>query len=132
MFIADLLAAIFLGVGLVFLLSMFFGTKGPWGSLLWFFIVVSLFAWVGGVWLRPYGPIYWGVGWVPIVVIGCAIAILLTAVSPRNPDHRFASTKHLKADIEARNASVDVFFWFLVIFLVMLAMSHYFWFPQVN
>ena len=128
MFIADLFAAVVFGVVIVFLLSLVFGTKGPWGSLLWFFIVVALFSWVGGVWLRPYGPVYMGVGWAPIILVGFFVAMLLTAVSPRNP--RYTSKKRLNAAAEGRKASADVFFWVLILFLVMLAMSHYFWYPQ--
>ena len=131
MFIADLFAAVVFGVIVVFILSLAFGTKGPWGSLLWFFMVVILFSWAGGVWLRPYGPIYMGVGWLPIILVGVFIAILLTAVSPRNPPRRFASQKQLKA-AEERKTSVDVFFWVLIFCLVLLAMSHYYWYPQLG
>jgi amino acid transporter len=131
MFIADLFAALVFGVVIVFILSALFGTKGPWGSLLWFFMVVVLFSWAGGVWLRPYGPIYMGVGWLPIILVGVFIAILLTAVSPRNPRYRFASRKQLKAD-EERKTSADAFFWVLIFCLVLLAMSHYYWYPQLG
>ncbi|HXL72387.1 MAG TPA: hypothetical protein VN963_02070 [bacterium] len=129
MFFADLFAALIVGVIIVFALSTAFGTKGPWGSLLWFFIIVALFAWTGGVWLRPYGPVWYGVSWIPIIVIGLFIAILLTALSPRNPRYPLSAQKKSKV-IEERKADADVFFWVLILCLVMLAMSHFFWFPQ--
>ena len=63
MFIADLLAALAFGLFIVWVVSIVFGTRGPWGSFLWFFVVVSLFAWAGGAWIIPFGPHWGGVGW---------------------------------------------------------------------
>jgi hypothetical protein len=129
MIFTDLFAAIAFGLIIVFLISSAFSTKGPWGGLLSFFIVVALFAWVAGVWLRPYGPIWMGVSWLPIVFVGFLVAMLLTAVSPRDRFNRF-SKKRQSTEIEERKADADVFFWVLILCLVMLAMSHFFWFPQ--
>jgi hypothetical protein len=129
MFISDLFGAFLFGVVIVFALSRTFSTKGPWGGLLSFWIVVVLFAWVAGVWLRPYGPVWFGVGWIPIIFVGLLVAMLLTAVSPRERWNRFSGKKKSVA-AENRKADVDVFFWILIFCLAMLAMSHFFWFPQ--
>jgi hypothetical protein len=131
MFIADLIAALVVGIVIVFLISMAFGTKGPWGSLLWFFMVVALFAWVGGVWFRPYGPVWYGVGWLPIIFVGFLVAMLLTAASPRNPRKRLA-TKEEAIREEERSTAVDAFFWILIVLLVLAATSHYYWYPQIR
>jgi F0F1-type ATP synthase assembly protein I len=48
MFIADLLVALVFGFFIVWAVTSFFGTKGPWDSFLWFFLVVGLFAWFPG------------------------------------------------------------------------------------
>ena len=47
MFIADLFVALSFGLFIVWVISLAFGTRGPWDSFLWFFVVVSLFAWAG-------------------------------------------------------------------------------------
>jgi hypothetical protein len=129
MFLADLFAALLIGSLIVFAISLAFRTKGPWGSLLWFFIVVSLFAWVAGVWLRPYGPVWFGVGWIPIIFVGFLVAFLLTAVSPRGAAF-FNKSKKESVAAENQKADVDVFFWILIFCLAMLAVSHFFWYPQ--
>ena len=85
MFIAELLFALFFGLIIVGIISTALGTKGPWDNFLWFFLVVGLFAWVGGVWLRPFGPAWMGIGWFPMIFVGFMVAMLLTAASPRNP-----------------------------------------------
>jgi hypothetical protein len=84
MIFTDFFVAILFGVVIVFSFSRTFGTKGPWGSLLAFLVVVVLFAWTAAVWLRPYGPLWMGICWIPIVFVGLLAAALLTSVSPRN------------------------------------------------
>jgi phosphate/sulfate permease len=70
-----------------------------------------------------------GVSWMPIVFVGFIIAMLLTAASPKDRFNRF-SKKNQSAVIEGKKADADVFFWVLILCLAMLAMSHFFWFPQ--
>ena len=133
MFFADFFAALIIGSLIVFLISLAFRTKGPWGSMLWFFIVVSLFAWVAGVWLRPYGPVWFGVGWIPIIFVGFLVAFLLTSVSPRKTRPPVpVILKEETVSAEERKTAADAFFWILIMVLVFLAFSHYYWYPQLG
>jgi hypothetical protein len=131
MFIIDIVVALAFGLFIVWIVSLAFGTKGPWGSLLWFFLVVSLFAWAGGVWLVTFGPMFWGIGWLPIIFMGILVSLLLTAASPRNPRWRRVPQKEDTGEAGSR-AVVDVIFWILVICLVIFAISHYAWYPRVG
>jgi len=131
MFIVDLFVALIVGWIIVSIVSRAFGTKGPWGSLLWFFLVVSLFAWAGGVWLVPFGPIFWGIGLLPIVFIGFLVSLLLTAASPRTPRWRRTSQKEATSEAESR-AVVDAIFWIVVICLLIFVLGHYAWYPRVG
>lgn len=132
MFIVDLLVALVFGLFIVWIVSRAFGTRGPWGSLLWFFLVVSLFAWAGGVWLVPFGPAWLGMSWLPIVFMGILVALLLTAASPRTPRRRMTAEEEdakARADAES-NVAVDVIFWVVIICLLIFALSHYAWHPH--
>ena len=131
MFIIDLFVALVVGMIIVSIVSRAFGTKGPWGSLLWFFLVVSLFAWAGGVWLVPFGPMFWGIGWLPIIIMGFLVSLILTAASPRTPRWRRASKEEVTSEAGTR-AVVDVIFWVVIIFLLLFAISHYTWYPRVG
>jgi hypothetical protein len=131
MFIIDLVVALIVGLIIVSIISRAFGTKGPWGSLLWFFLVVSLFAWAGGVWLVPFGPMFWGIGWLPIIIMGFFVALILTAASPRIPRWRKASQEEVTSDAGTK-AVVDVIFWVVIICLLIFAISHYAWYPRVG
>jgi type VI protein secretion system component VasK len=130
MFIIDLVVALIVGLVIVSIVSRAFGTKGPWGSLLWFFLVVSLFAWAGGVWLVPFGPMFWGIGWLPIIIMGFFVALLLTAASPRTPRWRRASKEEVTSEAGTR-AVVDIIFWVVIICLLIFGIGHYTSYPRV-
>ena len=130
MFIIDLFVALVVGMIIVLIVSRAFGTKGPWGSLLWFFLVVSLFAWAGGVWLVPFGPMFWGIGWLPIIIMGFLVSLILTAASPRTPRWRKASKEEVTSEAGTR-AVVDVIFWVVIICLLIFGIGHYTSYPRV-
>jgi hypothetical protein len=129
MFIADLVVALAFGLFIVWLVSLAFGTKGPWDSFLWFFVVVSIFAWAGGVWLVPFGPMWLGIGWLPIIFMAFLVSLLLTAASPRT--RRWRKAEQAKANADAGNrVVVDTIFWVLLICLLFFGFGHYPWFPH--
>ena len=130
MFIVDLFVALVVGMIIVSIVSRAFGTKGPWGSLLWFFLVVSLFAWAGGVWLVPFGPMFWGIGWLPIIIMGFLVSLILTAASPRTPRWRRASKEEVTSEAGTR-AVVDIIFWVVIICLLIFGLGHYTSYPRV-
>jgi hypothetical protein len=114
---------------IVWVVSLAFGTRGPWDSFLLFFLVVGIFAWAGGVWIVPFGPTWGGIGWLPIILMGVFVALLLTAASPRTPRKRLEPEEKDLAASETR-AVVDAIFWVLVICLLLFGLSHYPWFPM--
>jgi hypothetical protein len=126
---ADLLAALALGLIMVWGASYVFATKGPWNNLLWFFLVVALFAWAGGIWLVPFGPRWFGIGWMPIFFMALLAVLLVTASSPRGVVSA-KKKKQMLADDETKSA-LDIVFWLLIIFLVLFGTSHYVWNPNV-
>lgn len=130
MFILDLLVAVAFGLAIVWIVSFAFNTRGPWNSYLWFFMVVALFAWAGGVWLVPFGPSWGGIGWFPIIFMGIIAVLLLTAASPRTSRKRMAVKGTSKMDGDIR-VSIDALFWVLIVFLLLFGTSHYVWYPRV-
>jgi hypothetical protein len=126
MFIVDLVVALAFGLIIVWLISIVFSTRGPWGSFLWFFLVVSLFAWAGGVWLVPFGPRWWGIGWLPIIFMGFLVSMLLTAASPRIPRKRRNSQEETIAEVESK-VVIDTIFWVMIICLLFFGIFHYNW-----
>ena len=124
MLVAHLLIALFSALLIAFIASFAFGTKGPWGSFLWFFLVVFLFAWAGGIWLMPFGPRWHGIVWLPIIFMGILGTLLLAAASPRTYRKRIVVEEKTMTNFE-RILVVDAFFWVVIIFLLMFGVSHY-------
>jgi hypothetical protein len=123
MFVADLMVALVSGLIIALIVSKAFGTKGPWGSFLWFFIVVSLFAWTGGVWLMPFGPRWGGVSWFPIIWMGILVALLLTAVSPRTSIKQKTVTD--KVEVADKISDMNAALWVVVFCLLIFGIAHY-------
>jgi hypothetical protein len=115
MFLTDLLFALVIGLLLTGLFNLLFRNRGPWG-LWWVFLIVVFFAtWAGGVWVTPFGPIWFGVAWLPFLLIGFLVALLLAAATPTQLP-RTRSEAIAQAEAESAGAvALSVFFWVLLI-----------------
>ncbi len=138
MFLIHLLYALFIGLGIAWLFGLALGTRGPWNSFIWFFLVIFLFSWGGGVWLTPFGPTGWGVSWLPFLFVGFFVTMLLLAATPRSArgrralNARDAGATHLKESVaigKETEGAIDGYFWMLIVFLVAVIFCSYVWHP---
>lgn len=104
----------------VVLFAILFQYRGPWNSMLWFFVVVLLATWAGGVWLTPVGPAVRGFYWMPFLMAGLIVSLLLAAATIPAKE---ASTVEL-VDEKARRrqrwavgTALGIFFWVLMLLL---------------
>lgn len=121
------LTALIVALLIALVFSLFLNQASPWGSAFWFFLLVFLGAWAIGSWAAPVGPAWMGVPWVPFLLGGLAIALLITAVAePRGrPMVREPVTE---PETEAAATALGIFFWVLIAFLVILiAFGGYYW-----
>lgn len=98
------------------------------GSLfLFFFVILFLFTWAGGLWLRPFGPAAWDVAWLPFVLVGLFVALLLAAAAA--PEQYPSVTGPAERDAPAAAAALafGLFFWILVIAL-LIAIGFGYWY----
>lgn len=120
MFLTDLLVALAVGVLLTALFVAVLGTRGPWGVWWVFLLVVLLAAWVGGAWVRPWGPTMYDIHWVPFLFFGLIFALLLAAVIPSAEPARTPAEARERAQARAAAATTfSVFFWMLIIALMI-------------
>ena len=134
MFLTELLYALVIGGAIAWVWSLAFNTHGPWDSFIWFFALIFLFSWGGGIWIAPFGPMGWGVAWLPFLVMGLFMALLLSAATPRSSRRRRAigqavpeakkSRSQVAAAVEAE-AAYDVFLIALVVLLVFSIFMHH-------
>lgn len=52
-------------------------------TMLFFFFILFPLILAGSFWIGPYGPMFMEISWVPIVVLGILLALLVAALSPR-------------------------------------------------
>ncbi len=114
MFFPDLIVVLIITSALVAVFALIFHFRGPWTDLMWFFIIVMLTTWAGGSWLKPLGPSFMGVHWLPYLFVGALISLLLTAATAQPPR---MSTRRRSAGAWASATTLASIFWVLVVVL---------------
>jgi hypothetical protein len=97
------------------------GRRGPWGTAWTFFLVLFLALWIVSLYVRAVGPVYYGIAWLPIVIAGLLLTLLLIAVVPdannrKNESVQGDLTIDQRSDIN--NSGVGRFFWVLIVLMV--------------
>jgi hypothetical protein len=104
----------------VVLFAILFQYRGPWNSVLWFFVVVLLATWAGGVWLTPVGPAVGGFYWMPFLMAGLIVSLLLAAATIPAKEESTVELVDEKARRRQRWAvgtALGIFFWVLMLLL---------------
>ncbi len=123
----DALSLLYLiGISLLITLAFtyLFRVRGPWGTFWTFFLVILLAVLAADIWIEPMGPYYRDVYWLPPLIVGILLALILAAASPGKYDRKQVDQagEEYQGDKVAFIA-LGVFFWFLLILLVALVAS---------
>lgn len=121
MFFVSMLFALLMAAVFTLIFALGFRRPGPWSNALVFFLVIFLAAWAGGLWISPAGPVFYGIYWLPIILVAFLFAVLLAGVPPgRRPPH-VKTISEAKAEAQQQQAAeraFDAFFWVLLIAFV--------------
>lgn len=131
MFITEILVAVVVGLILSGLFYILFRTSEGWIGLTCFFLLVFLAAWTGGVSVRPYGPRIYELYWMPYLMSGLVIALILSLFIIPPPDIRTDVTvKPEELAVSAKPMKrVRILhwpFWLLVFLFALILFVHYF------
>ncbi|HVS11531.1 MAG TPA: hypothetical protein VMS76_16805 [Planctomycetota bacterium] len=92
-------------------------------AILFFFLILFLASWTGGIWLAPFGPLAWGVPWLSFLLVALVVALILAAVPPYRGGRRRAvpatSPPAAEEAGEAIAAGLGIFFWALLVTLAI-------------
>ncbi len=122
----EALFALVMALLFTLIFTMAFQRRGPWSSVVVFFLVVFLAAWAGSLWISPAGPAFLGIFWVPIVAVAFIFAVLLSTLLPRRPPtQRVETISQVKQEEKTRERIYDAFFWMLVIGLAVIILLGY-------
>jgi hypothetical protein len=65
--------------------------------LICIFWIIFLTTWAGGIWVRPFGPSFRGIYWLPFLFIGIIIVLILVVSYPRRtPKSRWETLEMLQ------------------------------------
>jgi len=130
--IIDPIIAFVLALVLTGIIILVLRRKPLGGRVAGLFILIFLFTWAGGLWLRPFGPLWAGIAWLPFVVIGILLLLLFSAIHrPKPPQNRHETLDFLEEVREAHEVeevtyqSLNIFFWVLISMLVIVIILRY-------
>jgi hypothetical protein len=136
--VGGVIAAILVAILISALFYYGLNARGPWGSFWTFFLALLLIVWAASLWVRPIGPVYWGVAWIPLIFIGIIFALLLAAV-PTYDTRPYDGTRtdvreeipadeaeiESRREAEATAAAVGWIFWTFVLILLIAIIIGY-------
>jgi len=128
MFFLHFLYALFFALVLTAAFFALFRTKGPWSSIVLFFLVIFLAAWAGGAWLAPFGPGLWGISFLPFLLVGLVFALLLAAAAPSEEEDstvELVDPKEIREEKTTAVRALGLFFWVLIGALLVIIIARY-------
>ena len=127
MLIVDILLALAVALLLTGIFAYGFCELRGGDQLLFFFSVLFLATWAGGVWVAQYGPLIYGVAWLSFLAVGFVIALLLANLmaSGKNPCRTMEERRNLPAG-QASRSLFGIFFWLLTMVLILAIVLAYF------
>ena len=125
MFVFELILALVMAGFWSLIFRLIMKRRGYQKGLIWLFLLLFLGTWAGGVWLSPFGPSFYGVYWIPFIVIGVLLALIFASTLPlRVPKSRHETIEMLE-NIEVKKElqtytyiSLNVAFWIIIMLLL--------------
>ena len=106
--------------------------RGRRTGFFWFFLIVLVATWAGGVWIQPLEATSKGVRWWPFIIVGLPFAILVAVFGQRNPPEGRQETLE-KLDEMASEKTLEkitysilkLIFWLVFIIMVVAILLRY-------
>jgi hypothetical protein len=132
MMILEFVFALTIAFILTILFALIIPREGRRRGLFWFFWVIFLGTWAGGIWIRPVGPSLWGIKWLPFLLAGLLLTLLLGGhVTPRPPQNRRETLNMLERIAQEKKldeityVSLNLFFWVMVFIFIAVIITRY-------
>lgn len=120
-----ILYLLFVAVLITLIFALLLRVRGPWGNIWIFFIIILLSVLIAGIYVQPAGPVYREIYWLPPMVVGILIALLLAATTPSPRTRSILSVKEEEKEDEKKKEEADfytlgIFFWVLFVFMLII------------
>lgn len=123
-FILATLIAVLLTFGIVALTGM----RRPWTGLLPLLLIILLASWAGGIWIPPFGPLLWGITWLPFLLSGLIVALIFAAAGmpeKRESTVELVDPQKRQAQREGTRLVLNVFVSALILILLVSIVIRY-------
>lgn len=97
--------------------------KNSYAPVIVFFFILFLSGVAAQFWIVPFGPVFWGIAWIPVLVIILIIALLFSAPSPYE---RRKAPVESKEEASTSTVAIGLFVWVLFILLLVAVLTGYF------
>lgn len=139
MLLVDLAFALLFAFVFAALLASVFGWRHParrdedtaMGAAIFLFMILFFVIWAGGMWVGPFGPMLWSGFWLPFLVVGAVISLVILAVADHRPrgdrERRLASPppEQDPAKVTRAAAIYGLAFWLLMLVLLGVVVFGY-------
>lgn len=129
---ADFITALIIAGTLSHLFAKPIKRRGKRAGFFWFFLIIFMVTWAGGVWLMPFGPQVMGIHWLPFILVGLAGAVAVSFWAERRyPRNRRETIDLLERIEEGRELekmtylSLNILFWIVLFVLLTAVVLHY-------
>jgi len=129
---AELVSALVIAGTLSYLFAHNLQRRGNRSGFFWFFLLIFMITWAGGLWLMPFGPALLGIHWLPFITVGLAGTIVVSFFAgrryPRNRHETIDLLERIEKERELQKMtylSLNIFFWIVLFVLVMAVLFRY-------
>lgn len=106
--------------------------RGRRSGFFWFFLMIFMLTWAGGVWLLPFGPTAVGVHWLPFALVGLIGAVVVSLIAKRRYPANRADTIDLLEDVRQERErergtylALNAVFWATLLVLALAVIGRY-------
>jgi Ca2+/Na+ antiporter len=132
MLILELLVALLVSLVLSAVFALATWKRGKRKGLVWLFLLIFFAIWAGGLWMRPFGPTFWGIHWLSFLLVGLVVALILAASQarpkPRGRNETIEVLEKMRQKREAEQVAwitLTIFFWVLLFSLLSAIVFRY-------
>jgi hypothetical protein len=87
--------------------------------------VLFLGMWAGILWVDPVGPVAWGVPWVPLVIIGVVLSLVLAVTIPSRRPPPGEEVRIVPDKTTPAERTLGMFSWILLAVLLIVVVAGY-------
>jgi hypothetical protein len=125
MIIADIILAFILALFFAVIFNVAMRSRQRALPIAFIFILFFLFAWAGGLWIRPLGPPVFGVYWIPSLVATILIFLVLISFAQDETKKKGAASAEASGSNAAVTAAVGLTLWILFAGLIAVIVVAY-------